>query len=167
MADIVRSMVALVAIILVLFGIGKLFSSDPGDPVKPVDYAQVTEQARPAAAYPLYAPASLPDGWRATSARFNTSAWHLGFLTDDSKYIGVEQVDVSVDRAVDTYAPDSRIDGDVTVAGNQWALRKGPDNNLTYVRRDADSTLLVTGSAPRTVIEAFIESLTTGDLDKP
>lgn len=161
MADIVRSMIALVAIILVLFGIGKFFSSDPGDPVKPVDYAQVTQQARPAAAYPLYAPATLPDGWRATSARFNTSAWHLGFLTDDSKYIGVEQVDVSVDRAVDTYAPESRISGKASVAGHQWDLRQGPDNNLTYVRRDGESTLLITGSAPKKVMETFIETLST------
>src|SRR5690606_23407808 len=96
------------AIVLGLWAFGKLFTTDAGDPVKPVDWERIVGQARPAADFPLAAPASLPAGWRATSARFEANSWHLGVLTDDDDYIGLEQLKVGVERAVDRFAEGSR-----------------------------------------------------------
>jgi hypothetical protein len=159
MADIVRSMVVIALIVLAVWGIGKFFTVDGGDPVKPIDYVQVVDQARPAATFDLVAPSSIPEGWRATSARFEPNSWHLGVLTDDDEYIGLEQVKVSVDRAVDRYADGSKLKGETTVAGDAWTVRTGPDGRLTYVRRAGGLTTLVNGTAPRDDIEAYVASL--------
>ncbi|MCW2839154.1 MAG: hypothetical protein JWR55_637 [Aeromicrobium sp.] len=157
--DIVRSMVVITAIILALYVFGKLFTSTPETTVKPIDYATVVAQARPAATFPLAAPADLPDGWRATSARFQPNGWHLGVLTDDDEYVGLEQLTVSVDRAVDRFAEDSKDGGTAEVAGDTWTVRTGPDGRVTYVRNADGLTTLVNSSAPRSVVEDYIESL--------
>jgi hypothetical protein len=159
--DIIRTMAVFAVMILALWGFGKLFTSTPESSVKAIDYAAVVEQARPAATFPLLAPANLPEGWKATSARFQANGWHLGVLTDDDDYIGVEQLKSSVDRTVDRFAEGSKSDGTAEVAGQTWTVRTGPKGRLTYVR-DADGlATLVNGTAPRSVIEDYIESLST------
>ncbi len=159
--DIVRSMVVIGVIILGLYGFGQLFTSTPESKVKTIDYVSVVEQARPAATFPLAAPASLPKGWRATSARFQTAGWHLGVLTDDDDYMGLEQLRATVDRAVDRFAEDSSSDGTAEVAGQTWSIRKGPDDRLTYLRNENGLTTLVNSTASRPVVEDYIASLST------
>jgi hypothetical protein len=159
MGDIIRTMVVFGALILALYGIGQLFTSTPETVVKAIDYEEVVAQARPAATFPLAAPADLPDGWRATSARFQANGWHLGVLTDDDDYVGLEQLTASADRAVDRFAEDSKDDGTAEVAGETWTVRTGPDGRVTYVRNADGLTTLVNSSAPRSVVEDYIESL--------
>lgn len=157
--DIVRSMVVIGLIILALYGMGQLFTKTPEATVKAIDYVSVVEQARPAATFALVAPTSLPQGWRATSARFQTAGWHLGVLTDDDDYMGLEQLKASPDRAIDRFAEDSRSDGTADVAGETWSVRKGPDARITYLRNEDGLTTLVNSTAPRSVIEDYIGSL--------
>jgi hypothetical protein len=159
MGDIIRSMVVIAVIILAVFGFGKLFTATPETVVKPIDYVTVVDQARPAATFPLAAPATLPEGWRATSARFQANGWHLGILTDEDEYVGLEQLTSSIDRAVDRFAEDSKPDGTAEVAGQSWTVRSGPDGRVIYVRNADGLTTLVNSSASRAVVEDFIESL--------
>lgn len=159
MSDIVRSMVVIGLIILALYGFGKLFTQDPESPAKAIDYATIVSQARPAADFELLAPSSLPKGWKATSVSFNIDWWHLGVLTDDEDYLGLEQVKASVDRAVERFADGSKADGTADVAGEPWTVRKGPLDRTTYVRSEAGLTTLVVGTASRSVIEDYITSL--------
>lgn len=159
--DIIRSVVVIGLIILALYGFGRLFTSTPENSVKAVDYASVVAQARPAATFPLSAPTSLPEGWRATSARFQTNGWHLGVLTDSDDYMGLEQLTGSVDRAVDRFAEDSKAAGTADVAGQEWTVRTGPDGRVTYVRSESGLTTLVNSTASRSVVERYIESLST------
>lgn len=159
MGDIIRSVAVIALIILALWGVGKFFTRDPGDPVKPVDYAAIVDQARPAADFALAAPTSLPSGWKATSARFEPNSWHLGVLTDDKEYIGLEQVKIGVDRAVARFADGSKAGGTTDIAGVRWTVRKGPQDGVTFVRREAGLTTLVNGTAPRAVIEDYVSSL--------
>lgn len=159
--DIVRSMVVIAAIILGLYGIGQFFTATPESKVKAIDYVSVVEQARPAATFPLAAPATLPEGWRATSARFQTAGWHLGVLTDDDDYVGLEQLRASADRAVDRFAEGSRSAGTADVAGETWSVRKGPDGRVTYLRNEDGLTTLVNSTASRSVVEDYIVSLST------
>jgi hypothetical protein len=159
MGDIIRTMVVFGALILALYGIGQLFTSTPETVVKAIDYEEVVAQARPAATFPLAAPADLPDGWRATSARFQANGWHLGVLTDDDDYVGLEQLTASADRAVDRFAEDSKDDGTAEVAGETWTVRTGPEGRVTYVRNADGLTTLVNSTAPRSVVEDYIESL--------
>jgi hypothetical protein len=159
MADIVRSMVAIVLIILVVYGIGKFFTSDSGDPVEPVDYAQAVAQARPVADFPVLAPKSLPKGWRANAARFEPGSWHLGVLTDDDKYIGLEQVRLTSKRAIETFAEGSKRTGSVEIDGATWSLRKGPDGRTTLLHTESGRTTLVNATAPQSVVEDYVSSL--------
>jgi hypothetical protein len=152
-------MVVIAVIILGLYGLGRLFTATPESVVKPVDYASIVAQARPAATFPLAAPPSLPEGWRATSARFQANGWHLGILTDDEQYVGLEQLTASVDRAVDRFAEDSKAAGTAEVAGETWTVRSGPEGRVIYVRNADGLTTLVNSSASRAVVEDFIESL--------
>jgi hypothetical protein len=163
MGDILRSLFVIGAIILALWGIGRLFTTTPDNPAPAIDYAQVVSQARPAADFKLLAPDRLPSGWKATSARFEPSSWHLGVLTKDKDYIGLEQVKVSVDRAVDRFAEDSKAAGEAEVSGATWTVRTGPKgDDITYVRREDGLTTLVTGNAPRAVVEDYVASLSAG-----
>jgi hypothetical protein len=159
MGDIIRSMAVIGLIILALYGFGKFFTQDPGSPAKAIDYATIVDQARPAADFALLAPTSLPEGWKATSARYEPNSWHLGVLTDDEDYLGLEQVKVSIDRAVDRFAEGSKSDGTADIDGETWTVRKGPQDRITYVRREGGLTTLVVGTASRGVVEDYISSL--------
>jgi hypothetical protein len=159
MGDIARSVVVLGAIVLALFGLGQLLTVTPDEPTRPVDYRAAVESSRTVAEFELLAPTSLPEGWRATSVRFEQDSWHLGVVTADDDYVGLEQVQASPQQAVERFANGSRLYGDTVVGGQTWSLHTGPRDDLTYLRRDADMTIVVTGTAPRQVIERYISSL--------
>ncbi|WP_456695487.1 DUF4245 domain-containing protein [Aeromicrobium sp. P5_D10] len=162
MGDILRSMAVIGVIILALWGFGKFFTSGSDEPVvKTVDFAQVVTQARPAAKFDLLAPKALPKGWRATSARFEPQSWHLGVLTADDEYLGIEQLRVSADRAVDRFAEDSKSAGTAVVDGETWTVRKGPKKYWTYVREADGRSILVNGTTSRAELESYISSLST------
>ena len=159
LGDVARSVAVLGAIVLVLFGIGQLVTVTPDDPAPTVDYETAAESSRTIADFDLLAPTSLPEGWRATSVRYRTGSWHLGVLTDDDEYIGLEQVRGSTGRAIGRFAKGSRAAGEVTIADATWSRRIGPDDDITYVRPDGNMAVLVTGSAPRDDVERYISSL--------
>lgn len=157
--DIARSIGVIGVILVALFGVGKLVTVEPDQPTRTVDYRSAVESARPVADFPLLAPPSLPSGWRATSARYEPDSWHLGVLTSGDEYVGLEQVRISERRAVERFADGSRADGAVPIEGTTWSRRNGPDGDSTYVRRDGDITVLVTGSASREQVERYVASL--------
>jgi hypothetical protein len=118
---------------------------------------------RESAPFPVYAPTSLPEGWRANGVTYapgRDGRWHLGVLTDGDRYIGLEQEIDSVPRMVERYAPGATQKDDVEVAGKTWQLWTG-DGETAFVREEGEMTLLVGGPAPRTDIERYLELLTT------
>ena len=161
MGDIARSVAVIGLILLALYGFGKLFTNEPESPTPAIDYATIVDQARPAADFDLLAPSSLPKGWKANRASLNMDWWHLGVLTDDEEYIGLEQIKGSADRAVERFSDGSKTDGTADIAGETWSVRKGPLDRTTYVRTEAGVTTLVVGTASRSVIEKYISSLST------
>jgi hypothetical protein len=164
LGDIVRSIAVLGAILLALFALGRLLTVTPDEPTRAVDYKSAVASSRTVADFDVFAPGSLPDGWRATSVRFEPDSWHLGVVTDDDDYVGLEQVKADTRRAVERFANGSRVYGKTVVGGETWLLHIGPRDNLTYVRRDGSGsdggmTVVVTGTAPRVVMERYISSL--------
>jgi hypothetical protein len=159
LGDIARSIAVLGAIVLALFAVGRLLTVTPDEPTLAVDYRSAAESSRTVADFELLAPDSLPEGWRATSVRFEPDSWHLGVLTDDDDYVGLEQVKADTRRAVERFANGSHEHGKAVVDGETWSHRTGPRDNVTYLRRDGDMTIVVTGTAPREVIERYISSL--------
>ncbi|WP_159540157.1 DUF4245 domain-containing protein [Aeromicrobium sp. 9AM] len=162
MGDIVRSVVVIGLIIIGLYAFGKLFTDKPDTPTRAVDYATLTDQARPVAGFDLLAPTKLPDGWHANAATLNIDWWHLGIVKGDHDYIGLDQVkDTSAKRAIDRFADSSRADGKTDIGGETWSVRKGPDDRTTYVRTQGDVTTVVIGTPSRSVIKDYIASLST------
>ncbi|KAA1400271.1 DUF4245 family protein [Aeromicrobium ginsengisoli] len=162
MGDIVRSVVVIGVIIIGLYGIGKVFSDKPDSPTPAVDYAKLTDQARPVAGFELLAPSSLPRGWHANAATLNIDWWHLGIVRGDQDYIGLDQVKgTSVTRAIERFADGSRPDGKTDIGGETWSVRKGPGDRTTYVLTKGEVTTVIVGTPSRALIEDYIGSLAT------
>lgn len=159
--DPLRTTLVLLAIIAVLAGAGRCLSSDPESTVRAVEYEPTLAAAREAASYPVLGPAELPAGWRANSVRYRSASevWHLGILTDEDLYIGIEQAPTSVEEMVEEFAAEAAPEGTREVGGDTWDLLREGDRT-TLVREDADAITLVTGDAPQATIEEFVAELT-------
>lgn len=161
LGDILRSVAVIGAILLGVYGIAQIMTVEPEHPTSTIDYQSALDSARPVANFDILGPTSLPKGWRATSARYESDSWHLGVVTDDDEYVGLEQLRASAEKTIRTFADGSSADGSVTIDGTRWERRSGPDGDSTYVRRDGDMTVLVTGSTTRAAIERYVSSLSS------
>lgn len=162
-ADIARSMAVLGAVLVGLFLLGQLVWGNDAEERPGVDYAQTVESVRQTAPYPIYAPTSLPDGWRSNGVSFEPGEqgrWHLGVLTDDDRYIGLEQANASAQRMVDQYASGAEQRGAVDIDGVTWQRWSGA-GETAYVREEGQMTVLVGGPAPRDDIERYLGLLAT------
>jgi hypothetical protein len=131
--------------------------------VEPVDYAAPARFAQEQADFELLTPRRLPAGWVATSVRFipgEEQSWHIGLLTDEEEYVGLEQVDRSVADLVRQHVDEDAVAGDdVTIEGATWSswTDDGGDTALTYAGEDV--TTLVVGTVPEETLISFVESL--------
>jgi Protein of unknown function (DUF4245) len=160
----VGAMVVLVAVVLLYAGLQALKSDPPSSAVRAVDYAGDVPAARKAADFALVAPPRLPGGWRATTVSFSGSPgahWHLGVLTDQGRYVGLEQGDEPVRALVDKYVDDAATRGrPVDVAGRPWATYTDADGDLALVRRVGRTTTLVVGhDVPRSDLVSYTAGL--------
>ena len=151
------------ALLLGAFVVGQLVTVTPDRPERRVELADAVAGARAAARFDVFAPRALPKGWVANSARFGPDGWHLGVLTTDDKYIGLEQATTSPERIVDDFAPKSRATGIVKLAGAAWQVRTESDGDRVYVRDLGETSVLVIGSAPRAELERYVSSLSAAE----
>jgi hypothetical protein len=158
-ADALRTTAVMGALLLGAFLVGQLVTVTPDRPERRVDLGDAVAGARAAATFHVIAPKSLPKRWIATSARFGPEAWHLGVLTADDKYIGLEQATTSVKGIVDDFAAKSQVVGTVQLAGNAWQVRTETDGDRIYVGDFGETSVLVIGSARRSELERYISSL--------
>jgi hypothetical protein len=138
-------------------------------PVRGVDYASSVRSASADKKLLVLAPDRLPPGWTATSATYTSGAspsWHLGTLTDDRQYAGVEEslsgISDLVEEHVDVNAKRGK---DVTIDGEKWQTwtDSGGDYSVTHTVRARDGspeTILVVGSATHEQVRQLAESLT-------
>ena len=162
LGDMVRSVVVIGVLAGLVVAFTAFLRDDPPKPASDVDFAQIAAEASAGVDYPLLAPREVPEGWEANSARLTPGdppSWHLGMVTADEDYIGLEQAEASIDEMLDEHASGARSDGAATVGGVEWSVRTDGEGDTTFVRRDAGVTVLVTGDAPREQIESYIESL--------
>ena len=147
------------ALLLGLFVVGQLVTVTPDRPERRVDLADAVAGARRTATFDVIAPKTLPKGWIANSTRSGPDAWHLGVLTPEDKYIGLEQSATSVKGIVDDFAPGSRAAGTVRLKGEAWQVRTESDGDRIYVRDTGETSVLVIGSARRAELERYVSSL--------
>lgn len=167
-----RDMVLSLAVIVLAAGVIYLFIPHDEDqnPVKTVSYRVELDTARRAAPYPVAAPSGLPEEWRATSVRYGAdepegSVWHLGFLTPDDEYIGLEQADAK--------RPGAYIQGvtqgaektaeTVRAGGQKWQRYEGDAYDaLVRTGGKGGSTTVVTGTASAEQLARFAGALDNG-----
>ena len=161
LGDILRSVVAMGGIILAIWLVGRLFTVVPEEaPVDTVDYQSVVPAAERETGFDVQAPASLPDGWRATSARVRDGAWFLGVLTDDDQdFVGLTQVPGDEEDVVEDEAEGARRDGTVDLGGDTWTRWTAGGDGLVYSRQVDGTTVVVESRVDRDVLEAYVASL--------
>lgn len=162
LGDMLRSIFVIGLIILALAGLGVWFQVRPESRVEAVDYATAAKAAQGVSGFEIYTPSSLPKGWKATTVNYAAGAkgaWHLGVITADEKYIGLEQTGAGRLRALDDFSPDTKPKGMTTVGGFEWQVRQSPKGETTLVREADGITVIVTGTAKRSVIEDYAASL--------
>lgn len=147
------------------------FRDNDPTPVRSVDYAATVRAARAEEKLLVVAPERLPSGWTATSATYTSGAtptWHLGTLTEQRRYVGVEESRSSIaDLASEYVDADARRGKDVTIAGDRWQTwtDAGGDYAVARSLRTAGRTVeswLVVGTAPEREIRDFAATLKGG-----
>ena len=163
-AGMVGAMLVLLAVVIAFVVLRELNRNDPASPVRAIDYVSDVEFAREQAGFEVLAPRRLPEGWRATTARYVPGAdehWHLGMLTEDDRYVGLEQSTASAEAMVDDHVDESATRGAaVSVAGAEWTTWRDDGGDLALVREDAGTTTLVVGhEVDPDVLANFVASL--------
>lgn len=133
--------------------------------VKAVEYTAQLEDAKKVAPW-VVGPAPMPSGWTATSVEFRTPeqapiTWHLGIVTNEKKYVGLEQSNVTGGKFQSDQLGRTSDDGTSTVGGVTWQrkvlLDRKQENALVLVGSGA--TTIVTGNAGYPALEAFASAL--------
>lgn len=159
----VGAMLVLLLVIGVFVALRALNRDEPPDPVHAVDYATPVRFARKAATFDLLAPRRLPSGWIATSVRFQNGrdqSWHLGSLTGDRRYVGLEQADEPLSSMLEEFVGEDATRGpDVAVGNRTWESWTTPDDDRALVRETPRVTTVVVGRVPQSTLETFIGTL--------
>ncbi len=158
----VGALIVAVAVVVGFVLLRDLVRTEAETEVKEVDYLRVLEFTREQVDFDPLAPRSLPDGWRATSARITPqpARWHLGVLTDQDRYIGLEQSRSSEANMVRRYVDAEAVEGEpVTIDGRAWRTwtDQGGDNGLSRVVDGV--TVVVVGTPDQALLADYVESL--------
>jgi Protein of unknown function (DUF4245) len=146
-----------------------LTSDDAPTPVRAVDYSAAVEGARSDGKLVVLAPERLPLGWKATSATYTrgvSPTWHLGILTGETRYIGVEEARTSIQDLLDEHVDESAQRGqDVTIGEERWQTWTDSGGDYAVARvlegpKGAQESVLVVGSAPPPLVRQLAGSLT-------
>jgi hypothetical protein len=133
--------------------------------VRAIEYTAQLQDARKAAAW-VRGPEPMPTGWSATSVEFRAPeqepmTWHLGVVTNDKKYVGLEQSNVTGGKFQADKLGRTTDDGTTTVGGVTWQrkvlLDRKNENALVLV--GSGVTTIVTGNAGYPALETFASTL--------
>jgi hypothetical protein len=130
-----------------------------------VEYTVQMEDAKKVAPW-VRGPAPMPAGWTATSVEFRTPeqspiTWHLGIVTNEKKYVGLEQSNVTGPKFQSEELGKTTDDGTSSVEGVTWQrkvlLERKNENALVLV--GSGVTTIVVGNAGYPALEAFASVL--------
>jgi hypothetical protein len=148
-----------------------LIRDDSATPVRAVDYVTAVKAARADQQLLVLAPDRLPLGWKMTSATYAdgpSPAWHLGALTADTKYVGVEESRSSIEDLVEEHVDAAAERGkDVAIRGETWQTWTDAGGDYAVARSLAagegrTESVLVVGTAPEQQIRDFAGTLKGG-----
>ncbi len=157
-------MVATVLLVLGAVGLNQLLQRDQSYPPETVDFTTTLAAARADAPFAVVVPEPVPPGWRATSVdagRENGEyVWHLGFVVDESQYVGIDQSTGDPDVFLEQVTPATAKSGSVEVDGVRWQTltEPGGDEEALVLRRP-DHTTVVSGTLSREVLVSVAQLL--------
>jgi Protein of unknown function (DUF4245) len=160
----IGALLAVLALIVVVWGLSQFQRSTLPNPAPAVDYHTAFAAARKAAPFRVLAPERLPPGWRATSVNWDdlrpVLSWHLGLLTAQGQYVGVEQGTGPSSSFVRAKTPATQPVAVVRLRSQRWRVLQSPDGTEhALVSREKGATTVVTGTAPLAQLESFTSSL--------
>ena len=162
----VSGLVGALVLLVVVIGAFVVFRDStrttPTNPVEPVEWRGAASYAREEADFGLLAPRRLAPGWYATSVRFeqgDDESWHLGMLTGEGRYVGLEQRADSAGTMVEEFVDEEAARGDEVVVDGQTWQAWSDDRDQALVREADDVTTLVVGTVPQDVLVDFVSSL--------
>ena len=162
-AGMVGAMLVLLVVVAGFVTFRSAIRNDPTDPVRAVDYKRPAEFARKEAAFDILVPARLPDGWMATSARWvggQEQSWHIGLLTQQRRYVGLEQADRPISAMIKDFVDQDATQGDdVQIGGQTWEQWADTGDDVALVHAGPDVTTLVVGTVPESTLQTFVTSL--------
>jgi hypothetical protein len=117
--------------------------------VRAVEYTAQLQDAKKLAPW-VRGPDPMPSGWTATSVEFRAPeqspiTWHLGIVTSEKKYVGLEQSNVTNKAYQADELGKTEDDGTSTVNGVTWQRK-------TLLDRDNEHALVLTGSGVTTIV---------------
>jgi hypothetical protein len=164
----IGALLVTVAAVLAFVVFRALTSDDEPTPVRAVDYVAAVQGGRADDKLVVLAPPRLPLGWKATSATYTrgvSPTWHLGMLTDDKKYVGVEEARTSIKDLVEEHVdPDAQRGKEVTIGAERWQTWTDAGGDQAVARvvsgpGGAQESVLVVGSAPAAQVRELAGSL--------
>jgi hypothetical protein len=160
-AGLVGALLASLAVVGVFF-LGTVLNQQDDSTPPTQDYTAELAVARAEAPFRVLAPEPAPSGWRATSSEYvgagPEKSWHLGFLTDDGKYVGLEQGNAVPQAFVQDKTPADQPGPPLQIDGKHWQTLTG-DHETALVLFGQDVTTVVTGTAPESELIVFARSL--------
>ena len=155
----------LLACLAVVALIGLVVQRPANEKVRAIDYSGQLALARKEAPYAVLAPQPMPSGWQATSARVGAApgtpfTWHLGVVTSDKRYVGLEQSNGAAGQFVsDTLGPTDD-DGTSMIDGTTWQRRASTTkDDHALVRTTNGVTTILTSTADYSVLESYAATL--------
>lgn len=169
LSNMVGAMVVVLLVVGAFVGWRALNRDNSGVRVQPVDYSGWLKAAEQDHRLRAVTPHPLPHGWEATSASYRSGVsphWHLGVLTPDQQYLGIEEGLAPASEQVAEYVDANAQRGpDVRVGGVTWRTWSDSQGDHALVRSfpaprgDIPETLVVVGTAPIAQIRAYAASL--------
>jgi len=158
-ANMLRSLVPLVLIILAVVWWTAFRQSADVQPVKTVDPSTTVQLAANRAGYPLLVPTDLPRGYRPTSVRTDAGnagegdpvTLEIGYVTPKDQFAEFVVSDDPRADAVTGLLADATPAGSLQIGGDTWtrATRLHEREEETVLSRSVDGvTVVVSGSAP-------------------
>lgn len=157
------AMIVVLAVIVGFVVFRALVRNNVETPVRTVDYAHLLRQGAEDGKLDMLSPRPMPSGWRATSATYRGGAaprWHLGILTSEGKYVGLEEARGEVSSLLkDAVKGDAEADGEAKISGQTWQQWRGETGDYVLTRQVGDNAVLVRGQAAATTVQAFVARL--------
>jgi len=164
-ANLIRSLLVIVAIVVVLIAIVPRVStvSQP-----PVDVSAKATQVAADTGWPIEVPRGLPDGWKATSVRYVRSTgglmtWHAGYQSPKGNYVAIEQTRDATPEWLEAQVNRARKTGETRADGRTWATyvlsAKVQNSLVNQPPGKGELTTIITGTGTFEELTAFANTL--------